>query len=301
MRILVTSALVAASVLSGCASIHHTEKRDAELAASINALDAREVNNFKSIVNKHATDTDLLTGRVNTLDGQVSTLNGQVATIEGQIATLDGQVSTLDGRVSTLDGQVSTLDGQVSTLNGHVTTINGQITSLNGQVTTINGQVSTLNSDVAALKQADVQVFDRLNSLKQADAQILDRANAAYKLAESRFSYNVISKDESITFPPGRTTLGKDQQDKLIAFAKQLNNENQDVQIEIQGHTDSFGEAAYRETLGARRAEAVRLFLHQQGVALNRMSTISYADAKPVDKSQSNQVTNRRVTIVVVK
>lgn len=198
MRLLITSALVAVTILSGCATVHDTDNKVAEITANINALDARENSNNKAIVAKEA-------------------------------------------------------------------------------------------ADVAALKQADVQ--------------ILARANAAYKLAESRFKYTTVSSDESITFAPGKSVLSKDQEAKLTALAQQLNADNKDVQVEIQGHTDSRGDASHKLSLGSRRAEAVRLFLSQQGVSLNRMATISYADTRLADtgKTKAAHAANRRVSIIIVK
>ena len=54
--------------------------------------------------------------------------------------------------------------------------------------------------------------------------------------------------------------------------------------------------------LGEARAEAVRLFMNQQGVALNRMSTISYGDSSPVasNKTRDGRAQNRRVVVIVL-
>ena len=54
--------------------------------------------------------------------------------------------------------------------------------------------------------------------------------------------------------------------------------------------------------LGQERAEAVRLYLNQKGIALNRMSTISYGETEPVEsnKTKTGRSKNRRVVIVVL-
>jgi peptidoglycan-associated lipoprotein len=50
------------------------------------------------------------------------------------------------------------------------------------------------------------------------------------------------------------------------------------------------------------RAEAVRRYLSDHGIALNRMSTISYGEAKPVapNDTREGRAQNRRVAIVVL-
>jgi len=74
------------------------------------------------------------------------------------------------------------------------------------------------------------------------------------------------------------------------------------VYLEIQGHTDDTGAKTHNMRLGEDRAEAVRLFFNQQGVALNRMSTISYGDTAPVapNTTPEGRSQNRRVVVVVL-
>ena len=52
-----------------------------------------------------------------------------------------------------------------------------------------------------------------------------------------------------------------------------------------------------------QRAEAVRRFLSMQGVALNRMSTISYGPDNPVapNDTRAGRAQNRRVVVVVLE
>ncbi len=52
--------------------------------------------------------------------------------------------------------------------------------------------------------------------------------------------------------------------------------------ITIEGHADERGTREYNIALGARRATAVRNFLAQNGVAANRVRTISYGKERPV-------------------
>ena len=88
----------------------------------------------------------------------------------------------------------------------------------------------------------------------------------------------------------------------ISGLAQRLKAENRNVYLEIQGHTDATGPAAYNEELGEQRAEAVRRFLSRDGIALNRMSTISYGSDAPVapNDTREGRSQNRRVAIVVL-
>lgn len=58
--------------------------------------------------------------------------------------------------------------------------------------------------------------------------------------------------------------------------------QNADIRLTIEGHADERGTREYNLALGARRANAVRDFLISEGVAGNRLQTISYGKERPV-------------------
>ena len=142
----------------------------------------------------------------------------------------------------------------------------------------------------------------RLGELDKTSREALDRATAAGKLAEGKFLYSMVLSDDSVKFPVESAALSEEAQTRLMAFAQKLTSENRNVYLEIQGHTDATGTKAINERLGQERAEAVRRFMNKQGVALNRMATISYGDEAPVasNKDRAGRAQNRRVVVVVL-
>jgi len=114
--------------------------------------------------------------------------------------------------------------------------------------------------------------------------------------------FSLVLSDDAVKFPVNRHELSKEAQAKLMEFAEKLKGENKNVYLEIQGHTDSSGDKEYNYKLGEERAEAVRRFLSKEGIALNRMSTISYGEDEPVSKntSRKGRAQNRRVVVVVL-
>lgn len=132
--------------------------------------------------------------------------------------------------------------------------------------------------------------------------EALARANAAHKLAEGKFLYEEVLSDDAVKFPVNGDQLSDEAKARLSALVDKLKGDNHNVYLEIQGFTDSSGDHKYNHKLGEARAEAVRQFLHRQGVPLNRMATISYGEEDPVAPNDTAQgrAQNRRVTIVVL-
>jgi peptidoglycan-associated lipoprotein len=170
----------------------------------------------------------------------------------------------------------------------------------------VHKNVAVVDQKVTADQAADQSRFDqddaRLAGLDRTTREAMERAQAAGKLAEGKFLYQMVLSDDSVKFPVNGAQLSPEAQTRLMDFVQKLKADNKNVYLEIQGHTDSTGTKAGNMRLGDDRAAAVRLFMNQQGVPLNRMSTISYGDGAPVAPNNTRQgrAQNRRVVVIVM-
>lgn len=162
----------------------------------------------------------------------------------------------------------------------------------------INDVESQVEATQTKVKQHDAKLAELDNATRQA----LERAQQAGKLAEGKFVFSLVLSDDTAKFPVNKHELSKEAKEALDAFAERLKTENKNVYLEIQGHTDATGPDDVNYKLGEARAEAVRRYLNKAGVALNRMSTISYGKTEPVEsnKTRDGRAKNRRVVVVVL-
>ncbi len=158
-----------------------------------------------------------------------------------------------------------------------------------------------VDQSIAAHNAENQQQFASTNSRidqVSADAQAaLARAAAAHKLAEGNFQHSVLFTDDSVHFDTASANLSSDGQTALTALADKIKADNKNVYIEIEGHADTRGSMARNDQLGSDRAEAVRQFLHAQGIPLAHMDTISYGETKPTGKGDTE---DRRAVVVVM-
>lgn len=142
----------------------------------------------------------------------------------------------------------------------------------------------------------------RVDGVDRTAQEALNRATAAGKLAEGKFLYSVVLSDDSVKFPVNVADLSPEAEARLTELSDRMKADNRNVYLEIQGHTDASGSPEYNKKLGEERAEAVRMFLNKNGVALNRMATISYGRDVPVapNDTREGRAQNRRVVIVVL-
>jgi peptidoglycan-associated lipoprotein len=78
--------------------------------------------------------------------------------------------------------------------------------------------------------------------------------------------------------------------------------QNARAKVELEGHADSRGTIEYNLALGARRAKAVKEHLVGQGIAAERISTISYGKELPLchEENEACWTRNRRVHSVIL-
>ncbi len=173
---------------------------------------------------------------------------------------------------------------------------------MRNQVGVVDSKVDSTQAQVTT-HQGMLQAHEEhLGQLDKSTQEALDRATAAGKLAEGKFLYSMVLSDDSVKFPVDSSKLSPEAQARLMDFVQKLKTDNRNVYVEIQGHTDSVGPPVVNQKLGEDRAEAVRLFMNQQGVALNRMATISYGEKDPVapNNTRAGRAQNRRVVVIVL-
>ena len=74
-----------------------------------------------------------------------------------------------------------------------------------------------------------------------------------------------------------------------------------DLNVQVEGHTDSIGSEEYNQKLSEERAGSVKDYLVTLGTAADRLSTISYGEELLVCREQTEECwqKNRRVRFVV--
>jgi OmpA-OmpF porin, OOP family len=102
-----------------------------------------------------------------------------------------------------------------------------------------------------------------------------------------------------INFDTGKATLQPDSEDTLKQVAALL-QQNPDLKLRVEGHTDNQGTAAANQSLSEKRAQAVVAWLTAHGVAADRLKAQGFGQTKPVadNSSDDGKAKNRRVELV---
>jgi peptidoglycan-associated lipoprotein len=98
----------------------------------------------------------------------------------------------------------------------------------------------------------------------------------------------VVNVGDRVYFDLDSYTIRQDAYARLDAQAAWLAR-YPSVTVRIEGNADERGTAEYNIALGARRAESVRAYLIQRGVAPARIDTISFGKERPIAEGSNEQ------------
>jgi OmpA-OmpF porin, OOP family len=108
---------------------------------------------------------------------------------------------------------------------------------------------------------------------------------------------------QQVHFQTGSATILPDSFPMLTEIVQLLQANPNIKKMMIEGHTDSRGGADFNLDLSKRRAQSVRNWLVDHGVAPNRLQSEGYGLTRPIDTNDTDQgrAANRRVEFKVVE
>lgn len=111
----------------------------------------------------------------------------------------------------------------------------------------------------------------------------------------------IVTLPQDILFDTGSAVVRPDLQNDLFTVSRNLQQYPAST-IQIVGHTDSDGDAAFNQALSERRANAVGNVLINAGVPGQRIRTLGQGESSPVASNLTPQgkAQNRRVEIVIL-
>ncbi|WP_457553566.1 peptidoglycan-associated lipoprotein Pal [Desulfobacula sp.] len=164
--------------------------------------------------------------------------------------------------------------------------------------TTIEDQEKAkIAADAQAKAAEDAKIeAARIAQQNLEDQMAKDKAAQAAKILASKKLF----ENQDVYFEYDSSELSAMSQEALREKAAWL-KENHSAMVTVEGHCDERGTTEYNLALGDRRANTVKSYLINLGIAASRLNTISFGEEKPVDSSQTEAAyaKNRRAHFIV--
>ena len=195
--------------------------------------------------------------------------------------------------------EVGTVNAKVDTLGTALEATQERTRQTETRTAAVDAKAEAAGSAAAeARRAADAAA----NAAKEVDTRLSGRVNSA-EASTRRLIYEVTLSEDEGNFTFDRTALPDDAKARLDQMINRLKADPKNVFIEIEGHTDNVGTAAYNAHLGLERADAVKRYLYEQHqVPLHKINVISYGEDKPVapNTTREGRAQNRRVVVRVL-
>lgn len=214
-----------------------------------------------------------------------------------------------------------------------ITALNSQIRALNDSINQMNGSIAGLNSRISELGFENMQTSTQLNMTKdQIAAQrkrlqqmqnLMEQQHKATealrkKISDALTGFNAseltiaqkngrvyISMQENLLFPSGSAVLNPKGKEALAKVAYVLNT-NPDININVEGHTDSIAihNKLYADnwSLSTARATSIaHVLIDEYNVTPGRLvaSGRAYYDPIGTNSTPTGRALNRRTEIIL--
>jgi outer membrane protein OmpA-like peptidoglycan-associated protein len=205
--------------------------------------------------------------------------NGALADAEALLAQNAVALAEAEERIALLT-EMAAEQGQVTE------DLNAEVAGFEAQITTLTSQASALSDEVA---KRDTVITGLLASTATPEASQVascqERSNAALGAAQ-------------ISFETGTTTFTAEAiplLEELAGIASECVQE--DLMLEIEGHTSNVGGVASNLLLSDGRAKAVRDFLATNGVPTSTMRAVGFGGSEPIadNDTSDGQLQNQRI------
>lgn len=184
----------------------------------------------------------------------------------------------------------ATLESQKQELQSRTQALQSQTQDLQEQKQQLETRVGESEAELARLRKQRDDLAGQLDNALSSVAQITKTARG------------VVVSLPDILFDTNKATLKQNAQvamGKLAGIVSVFPN----INLRVEGHTDSTGTDAINDRLSRERANAVMTFLRGQGVAEQRMTSEGYGSKIPVadNGTPDGRAKNRRVEIILAE
>jgi outer membrane protein OmpA-like peptidoglycan-associated protein len=235
---------------------------------------------------------------------QVTAQRKQAEAVEAEIARRKAEMDALNARADEAEASAAAAATALQEAKRSIEEVQRSKAEAEAAVLAAQGELTRIEAERTALVASVASLEQQSANLERERADLAARLQGALSMvAETQQSARgMIVSLPDILFDTNEATL-KNEAKIVIAKLAGILLILPDLNLRVEGHTDSTGSAEYNQELSERRAMSVRDFLAQQGVAANRMVAVGYGLTRPVadNSTREGRAKNRRVEIVIAQ
>lgn len=245
-------------------------------------------------------NTDLLARYDRVLAQNQAEIAASSSTLEKLRQELSQKELTLARQESALNELSATLNQKEADLNTRIAELSSDLSSTRRKVALSENELNEKTSEVNQLRAALAAKDAKLNGLRERMQQALTGFSASDLRVEQRGGKVYVSLSQNLLFASGSKTLNSNGTDALGQVAAAL-RQQPDINITVEGHTDTDGSAALNWNLSTARATTVAQSLIAGGVNPTQVIAAGRGQFQPVadNSTAEGKAQNRRTEIIL--
>ncbi len=211
----------------------------------------------------------------------------------------------LSNRNQGLTQDLSAANDSISKLRGNVSTLNDVYNNTNAQLNMSKEQIIEQQKRLAQLQELITRQQRSTEAIRKKIADALVNFNTNELSVSMKNGKVYVSMQESLLFPSGSAVVNKKGKEALAKVAGVLNT-NPDINVEVEGHTDSvpIKTTMYPDNwaLSVARATSIsRVMMNEYSVPANRIKASGRSQYDPVASNATTEgrAQNRRTEIIL--
>jgi peptidoglycan-associated lipoprotein len=191
---------------------------------------------------------------------------------------------------------------EVGAVNDKVGTLTQQLEQNEQRTKENETKIAAVDERATQIDQKATAAGSAAQDAKNAAAAVDAKADAMDK-ASKKLVYEVVLSEADGGFKFGKALLPDEARAQLDKMIADVQANPKAVFFEVEGHTDSVGDARANEKLGMERAEQVKRYLYEtHKVPLHKINVISYGETKPAatNKTRAGRAENRRIVVRIL-
>lgn len=228
----------------------------------------------------------------------------EIEQLEKQIAQRQSEMSALEARATQAEVRAGEAEQQIADMTRKQEEAERGLAQVSGELDALQGEKTLLETAMSDLRKQQDDLRSSMQELQVEKTDLQGRLQMALStVAETRESARgFVVNLPDILFDVSQATLQEEAKYALAKLAGILLI-MRDLNLRVEGHTDSTGSPSFNLRLSERRADAVFDFLADQGIETRRMKTAGYGMDRPIaeNSTAAGRSRNRRVEIVIAE
>lgn len=246
-------------------------------------------------------------GRRRELSEELARKEAELRRKEEEIQRREREMKSLQAKMDAERTEIDRLRADVEAKTANISNLQGDKSALQKDLEAREASVNKLQKDLEArearVKELEAAIAARdakANALRDKVKKVLLGFNSSDLSVEMRNGKVYVSLSQNLLFATGSSKLDSKGADALTKLAEVL-QKNKTINVMVEGHTDSDGEAKMNWELSTKRSLSIVHLLTKNDVKPGRITAAGRGEFAPIasNDTASGKAKNRRTDIIL--